>query len=90
MTPTRGVFDPGAGARADLSRGVGDAISRVQTHAGRRADDPTVATMRGPGGHTSECAARSCGTELVRMAQEIVDPVVYPRVGHILSVLNQM
>ena len=40
MTPTRGVFDPGAGARADLSRGVGDAISRVQTHAGRRADDP--------------------------------------------------
>ena len=40
MTHTRGVFDPGAGARADLSRGVGDAILRVQTHAGWRADDP--------------------------------------------------
>ena len=59
MTPTRGVFDPGAGARADLSRGrgrvsnVGDPNAAMSGMGLQRATAPAIVrpppSMRGVG-----------------------------------------
>ena len=51
MTTAPRDFVPGAGSRPDLFRDIGDAILRVQLHAGWRAEQPTMSWTTALGGH---------------------------------------